>query len=285
MINIERDQIEGARMPNHDKKNELARDAGEATIERSVAGGLEWFAKVDGISEVSEAVPYVGLVIKMVKWGLETRDSRRCREFFRDLAAFMGNGSADEAAEHVARHMQHDWAREGVVRGIRGIMEAVDEDARRCIAVLVADYFVRHAVPDLVHKRVASLLLDSDAQSLSLLRALLELYPSAPSEERFVALIAGSREGYFGKAWFVPAKQGEVPPARTAGMSRVLCDQVCAQLVNHGFATTHVGFGGSSLGSEIALVPTGMHSGVILLRDCLRTAGIAVRCDEPDPSS
>ncbi len=230
--------------------------------------------------ELLDDLPGAGSIVRAGKTYLQVRDTRLVLQFVRDLADLMGKESPEKARQYLAQQLEHEWAQEGVARGLRAILDAVDDDARRCIAALVANYFSREAPPNLSHKRIASLLVDSDAQTLSLLLAVLEVYPLEAPEDRYLGLIAGSAEGYAGKVWFAPSRPKEIPPEQTASVPGQLCDEVGALLINHGLATVHGGFSSSTLGDESALVPRSMGPAVVLLRDCLRAAGIEARSND-----
>jgi hypothetical protein len=97
-------------------------------------------------------------------------NDRRIESLFRDLAVALGARDDAEAERILSDRLQHDWAIDGVQRGLDSIMNAICNEARPCVAALVAEYIHREKAPDRQYKRVAAFLADVTAAELHLAR-------------------------------------------------------------------------------------------------------------------
>lgn len=115
-------------------------------------------------------LPGVGLGVTLLQYASQRRAQKRAHDFFSHLGVAIGCADADAAAQEIAKSMNQEWAQEAIDRGFRLMMGAVDDAAKPCIAVLVAEYYMEKRSPDRHFQRVGTLLMDSVFRDLSLVR-------------------------------------------------------------------------------------------------------------------
>jgi hypothetical protein len=101
-----------------------------------------------------------------------------------DVAAAQEFGSPEGVAEMIDEHVDEPWAYEGVVQGIRLVLEAVDPAVMPSLAALSADYFAEQKPPDRFYKRCARLLSDCDGNDLAVLGEVLDSLAANADEGR-----------------------------------------------------------------------------------------------------
>lgn len=100
---------------------------------------------------------------------------RRNKEFSRLITNLVwATKMQDEAelASLIEQHGDEDWCVQGLEEGLRTVMSSVDEIAKKCALLMVADYLERHDVPDRVYRQFASLFSEVDAPVLKAIRAI-----------------------------------------------------------------------------------------------------------------
>jgi hypothetical protein len=120
-------------------------------------------------SEIAGMVPGGSTAVTVLEVAFRRRNAAKAREFFERLAIATGASDADAAVNLVAKIVEHDWAAEAVERGYRAMMGALTDEARSCVAVLVAEYLVEKRPPDVAYQRVGALLADASRSALSTL--------------------------------------------------------------------------------------------------------------------
>lgn len=107
--------------------------------------------------------------------GVERRRRKQAQDYLSRLAESLGDENTaalcielDQAGENEV------W--EVIEEGFRTMMVAIDETAKRCVALLVADYVVRQELPDREFRLYGKLFADSDEAILQCLYALTSEY-------------------------------------------------------------------------------------------------------------
>jgi len=70
----------------------------------------------------------------------------------------------------IEQNQDEDWCAESFEEGFRTVMSAVDEMAKKCALIMIADYLERHDAPDRTYRQFGNLFMESD---VPILRALL----------------------------------------------------------------------------------------------------------------
>lgn len=106
-----------------------------------------------------------------VTTGVAHRQRRQAEAYLKRLAKALGNeNTAALAVQLDAAGENEIW--ETVEEGFRAMMGAINESAKKCIALLVADYVLRQELPDREFQLLGALLAASDDEILRCLLAI-----------------------------------------------------------------------------------------------------------------
>ena len=128
----------------------------------------------DGLSDLNDAVaalqiPGVSTLYSVGAWVAHRWEVGMFDAFLQRLRARL-----DLDREQLLREM-HDnkdkrWMAEGLARGWRLSLEAMDETARECAYFMVADYMAEKKAPDRLHRQISTFLTEADKPILKLAR-------------------------------------------------------------------------------------------------------------------
>ena len=154
-------------------------------------------------------------VVQAARRAAEAEDARR---FFAMVAAALGRGAPTEVgtpvpglgdevgdanaaragsalARELIRSIRDPWARDGIGRGLELFIRCVDETGRRCVAVLVAEYFGWREAPDRFFHRAGRLATSRSAADLLRVARITAGYARLPKpavdELRLLAAVPG----------------------------------------------------------------------------------------------
>jgi len=122
---------------------------------------------------VTNLLPYGSVARNTFARALQQKRMARCDQFLERTAEYLELGDELSLNDWVGRHADDDWFSAGIESGLRAIQESLGENARRCIAVLVADYLKHARLPDRAYKQVLRFLADCTDETLVTLRQLL----------------------------------------------------------------------------------------------------------------
>jgi hypothetical protein len=91
-----------------------------------------------------------------------------------ELVEAMGLEGQRELLVLIEQNQDEGWCAEGFEQGFRAVMSAVDEAAKKCALIMIADYFTRHDAPDRIYKQFANLLSEADQQVLRAIHGMAE---------------------------------------------------------------------------------------------------------------
>lgn len=141
-------------------------------------------ASVDaGLAELAGKVPGGSTALRVVQAVFHRRAEQRAQELFTRIAVETGAQDWDAAAELMGGHVGEPWFDEAVEAGFRDLMDCFDPVARKCIAVLVAEYVMGRKAPDVRFRRVGGVLRESDSNMLSTLVAIAGGYVEVLQQE------------------------------------------------------------------------------------------------------
>lgn len=231
---------------NGDDEKRRKKALGEAAVRTAVGvSGLV----VPGASAVAAGVGGV------LNWVLLGRQRRRDREFLGGVAGTLGR-SEEELTAEIESSWEETWVQELLCRGLVDLDQCVDELAKKCLCILVADYWGRSHSPTLLYRRCAAILRDSDAELLARLKLVLSLHAEARENagagNRYL-ILRRKRDGADGARTLV-VQAGTIgqPEPRESRAVRVdwNIDQVADMLVTHGFAARFTGMSSSRFAPE-----------------------------------
>ena len=172
--------------------------------------------------------------------GIGRRERRKAEACLNRLAEALGEEKTAELAVELDEAGENEvW--DTVEKGFRAMMGAINETAKRCIAVLVADYIVRQELPDREFRLHGKLLADCDDPMLRCLWVIsgqfAQVYdqphggPRDPRGYSYTLLtgeVSGVREIFFhrnhasGKAEIRLESKGEPCPEKLEVVTRAL---------------------------------------------------------------
>lgn len=151
----------------------------------------------------------VSLLWDAVARGSRRWQERKAAEYLQLVVEALGEGESRKLAEALDPEGVGDvWATVRV--GFDTMMSTVHEDAKLCVAAVVADYLERQIHPDREYRLAGGLLAQGDRKFLDSLSILANLLPKAGTEvqrgERGVFLGGGNREK---ELWWCIGDEGE----------------------------------------------------------------------------
>lgn len=145
----------------------------------------------DGVADLNDAVeslqlPGVSTAYSVAAWVAHKWEAKKFEAFLDGIRIRL-----DLDREQLLREM-HDnkdkrWMAEGLARGWRLSLEAMDESARESAYLMVADYMARKKDPDRLHRQLSTLLMEADGPSLRLIRQITDAKMAAGGRYAFVA--------------------------------------------------------------------------------------------------
>lgn len=150
---------------------------------------------------IDTAVPLLGTALSAASglMGKVLRASvdKRLERWFADVAAAGEFGSYERLVEEIDEHCDEPWAHDGVVHGLRAMLDAVDEAAFRSLAALSADYFHSRKAPDAFYRRAARIFAECGAAELLALREAAGNFQPLAVEEGMIVATGGE----YGEGW------------------------------------------------------------------------------------
>lgn len=128
----------------------------------------------DGLGDLNDAVeafkfPGVTTVYSVGAWIAHKWEVRLFEDFLQRVRMRL-----DLNREQLLREMRDNrdkkWMAEGLARGWRLSLEAMNETARECAYFLVADYIAQKKEPDPLHRQISTFLMEADKPLLKVVR-------------------------------------------------------------------------------------------------------------------
>jgi hypothetical protein len=185
-----------------------ARDGDRSGLTRdAVEAGIEVLGLVKDLP-----IPGVGLGLTLLERGWRRRLERQADEFFTRVAVSLGAGDAHEAAHLISQEIDEPWAQDAVDAGFRAMMSAVSESGRRCVAALVAEYFIEKRPQDAWFQSVGRLLTGATEEDFPTLGAIAAgaAYVAPAEHTRYVFFNDAERQHWVaartpGRGWLCSA--------------------------------------------------------------------------------
>jgi hypothetical protein len=176
-----------------EKGTELVLDA-TAEVAKSIlepASPVAALLKDAGLS----LVPGLGTAVASFAVKVYTkRLERRLDEWLGLVAMYLEMGAVSAAATEISDHIDEEWAQQGVVEGVRAILNDIDDAALPSLARLTAHHLKAHTVHDTRDKQAARLLCACDrATFMSLLQITTICNRDFPPEHDQIEIVIVSR--------------------------------------------------------------------------------------------
>jgi hypothetical protein len=119
-------------------------------------------------------MPGAGLVVKtttkVVGLALRKRIDRNADEFFEYLSQALDHETPETLLFELEQRLTSPKTQDAVSDGFLDMMECVDEESKKCMALLVADYIKNADSPDAFYRRVGTILKSCSASELGAIR-------------------------------------------------------------------------------------------------------------------
>ncbi len=141
---------------------------------------------------------------------------------------------------YVQQHQDEDWLTEGFDVGFRTILDTINELARKCASMMVAEYLQTQRVPDRDYKKFANFLSEVDSPVLRITAQLAEAIDHLPRQAMTIAI---SQEKYNEGDLIYEVQSKEDVATLTPTPDYHQFQDTCKLLIRNGFVSEWTGFG------------------------------------------
>lgn len=201
--------------------------------EESKKSAIELFKEAAKDANENLGIPFLSTVFAMFGLVLLRIEESKFENFLDHIRIRLAFGNMKETASYIANNMDKKWMSDGLARGWRLGMDTIDDIARECAYLMVADYLAEKKEPDRTFRQIGDLLRDADLHLLEKVLTLSDIFESIKYRECILVAPIKDRE-YRGPmnpvlVWHASERRHlHFPP--DAGVE--------AMLVRNGFATS-----------------------------------------------
>lgn len=119
-----------------------------------------------------EELPGVGALLALVEAASRRNRKKKFDWYAAELVEATGLEDQRALVALIEQNQDEDWCTDGFEEGFRTVMSAVDETAKKCALIMIADYLKRHDAPDRVYRQFATLFSETDGPLLKVAAAI-----------------------------------------------------------------------------------------------------------------